>query len=292
MLRLRLAAVAALTMLALSACGGSRPGKHVDSTRTTKASGAFDVRVVGALQVAARGVRVTHGGLTSGGGEPLVVVSAAAATVAAVSAAAANDPTTHFALVGASTKGFEQPNLVGVVFRDDQAARLGGILAGLVAREEGGGGAAVAWVGPGRQPVIDAFRRGVHLADPALNVLVLRSPATPARCKEAALTAFLRGAAAVMAGRGLCADAVASAAAEQNRVSASLGDFEFPDVAVATIVRSALAGSYSGGEDLSFGTPAGAIGVRHLDPRVPPDAAVQIRRAAQRLESGAPAAVD
>jgi len=265
--------------------GGARPGaaSHAD---------ASEVRAVGAIHVAAPGVRVTHGRLTSGGGEPLVVVSAATATVAAVSAAAANDPTTHFALVGASAKGFEQPNLVGVVFRDDQAARLGGILSGLVAREEGGGGATVAWVGPGERPVIRAFRRGVHLADPSVNVLVVPSPATPARCKEAALTAFLQGAAAVMASRGLCADAVASAAAEQNRVSASLEDFEFPDVAVAAVVRSALAGSYSGGEDLIFGTAAGAIGVRHLDPRVPPDAAVQVRRAAQRLESGAPAAVD
>src|SRR5438067_11700557 len=143
--------VAALTMLAfaLSACGGSRPAHRVGSTRSARHGGAFDVRVVGALHVSARGVRVTHGRLTSGGGEPLVVVSAATAGVAAVSAAAANDPTTHFALIGASAKGFEQPNLVGVVVRDDQAARRAGILAGLVAREEGGGGPPVPRVRPG-----------------------------------------------------------------------------------------------------------------------------------------------
>jgi basic membrane lipoprotein Med (substrate-binding protein (PBP1-ABC) superfamily) len=202
--------------------------------------------------------------------------------------AAAADPTTHYALVGASTKGIEQPNLVGVVFRDDQAARIGGILAGLVAGEQGGSEARVAWVGPGVPRVVKAFTRGVQLADPAATVLIAASPPAPARCKEAALTALLRGAVAVMSGGGLCGDAVASAAAEQNRVAASLADFELPDVAVAAVVRSALAGSYAGGEDLVFGLASGAIGVRRLDPRVPADVAVLVRRAAQRLAAGSP----
>jgi basic membrane lipoprotein Med (substrate-binding protein (PBP1-ABC) superfamily) len=260
-------------------------------TREKTTAAGFDVGVVGALHVRAPGVRVTHGTLRSLRGQPLVVVSAAAVDPRAASAAAAANPTTQFALVGASTKGIKQPNLVGLVFRDDEAAHLGGILAGLVAGDEGGTGSRVAWVGPGAARVLESFRTGVHLASPGTSVLDVVSPPTPARCKEAALGVFLRGAVAVMSGEGLCADAVADAAAEQNRVAASLGDFEFSDVAVAAVVRSALAGAYPGGEDLVFGWSSGAIGVRHLDPRVPADAAVQVRRAAQQLASGSPATV-
>ena len=65
--------------------------------------------------------------------------------------AAANDPTKHFALAGASTKA-KQRNFVGVVLREDHAARLGGILARLVVAAGGGSQAQVAWIGPGPLP--------------------------------------------------------------------------------------------------------------------------------------------
>src|SRR5207245_1303647 len=104
----------------------------------------------------------------------------------------------------------------------------------------------VAWIGPGTARTVGAFRTGVHRIDPAVTVLVEGSSPAPARCKEAALTSFLREAVAVMAGRGLCAEAVAEVSAEQNRVAISLGDFELPEVAVDTVVRAALSGIYSG----------------------------------------------
>jgi basic membrane lipoprotein Med (substrate-binding protein (PBP1-ABC) superfamily) len=286
-------ALVATMVLALAACGGSgHKAQRTVTKRTSTVPASFDVRVVGPLHVSVPGVRVTRGSLAARDGEPLVVVSAASAAPAAVSAAAANDPTTHFALVGASTKGIKQPNLVGIVFREDQAARLGGILAGLVAAGGGGSQPTVAWVGPGERPVIRAFTHGVHFADPAATVLDTPSPASPARCKEAALTAFIGGATAVMSTGGLCGAAVEDAAAEQNGVAASLTDFELPDVAVASVVRSALDGSYTGSEDLVFGFASGAIGVERLDPRVPADVAVEVRRAAQHLSSGAPVTFD
>jgi basic membrane lipoprotein Med (substrate-binding protein (PBP1-ABC) superfamily) len=289
---LRLAVIGAV-VLVLAGCGdSSHKAQRTVAKHTSTVRASFDVRVVGPLDVSVPGVRVTRGSLAARDGEPLVVVSAGSVAPAAVSAAAANDPTTHFALVGASTKGLKQPNLVGIVFRDDQSARLGGILAGLVAAGGGGSQSSVAWVGPGERPVVQAFKRGVRFADPAAKVLVTSSPPSPARCKEAALTAFIAGATAVMSTGGLCGAAVESAAAEQNGVAASLSDFELPDVAVASVVRSALGGTYAGGEDLVFGFASGAIGVRHLDPRVPTDVAVEVRRAAQHLASGAPVTFD
>ena len=83
-----------------------------------------------------------------------------------------------------------------------------------------------------------------------------------------------------------------SAATEQNRVAESLGDFELPGAAVEGVVRSAVNGTYFGGEDVIFGLATGAIGVRHLDPRVPADVAVRVRDAAQALSSGRRPAID
>ena len=85
---------------------------------------------------------------------------------------------------------------------------------------------------------------------------------------------------------------MASAAVEQNRIAESVGDFELPDAAVQNVVRSAVNGSYFGGEDVIFGLATGAIGVRRLDPRVPAAVAVRVRDAAQALSSGRRPAID
>jgi hypothetical protein len=95
-----------------------------------------------------------------------------------------------------------------------------------------------------------------------------------------------RGAVAVMAHRGTCAEAAIAGAHQQNRVGLQVSDFEFPEVPAEAVVRDAVSGVYRGGEDLVFGAASGAVGVRRLDPRIPPDVAVRARTAAQQLASG------
>src|SRR5262249_29698909 len=163
----------------------------------------------------------------------------------AVADAAAANPGSHFVLVGASVSRLDRPNLVGVVLLDDQAAYLGGLAAGFDALDEGGSSPRVAWVGPGSVALVQAFRRGVHRAEARTTILLSPSSSRPADCKEAALDALMRGAVALVARGGLCAEAVASAAHAQNRVAAAVSDFELPEVAVAGLVRNAVAGSYS-----------------------------------------------
>ena len=90
----------------------------------------------------------------------------------------------------------------------------------------------VAWVGPAGPDLVRSFTHGVHQVAGGVTVLVDRTPATPAACKESALSAFLRRAVVVMARQGICAAAVAAAAADQNRVAASVPDFELPDAVV------------------------------------------------------------
>jgi basic membrane lipoprotein Med (substrate-binding protein (PBP1-ABC) superfamily) len=275
-------------IVVVAGCGGHSTARTTTPASTTRAATPTRllVGVVGPVRIAAPGVAVTHGSLAAVSGLPLVVVSASAEPPDAVAAAAAANPNGHFVYVGASVKPVKRRNLVGVVLRDDQAALLAGILAGLVAADQGGTSPRVAWVGPLEEKLVRSFAAGTHHIDP--RVVVLRNPSTasPADCKEASLAAIMRGAVALVAQGGLCARAASDAAAAQNRVVATLRQFEVPDVAVAAVVRSALAGTYSGNEDLVFGAASGAIAVRSLDPRLPPEIAVRVRRAAQQLQAG------
>jgi hypothetical protein len=271
-------------------CGATGDG----SPRTTTAAASrataqgLHVGVVGPIDIAVRGAVMQHGPLASVVSDRLVIVSASSPAAGAVPAAAAAHPQTHFALVGASARGQRLPNLAGLVIRHDQAARLGGVVAGLVVLDESGTHPRVAWVGPQDQPLATAFARGVHDIVPAAVVLRQWSANRPAACKEAALEAVGRGATLVMARGGLCADAAFAGVHQQNGSGLRLSDFELPEVPAAQIVRDAVNGIYHGGEDLVFGAGSGAIAVRTLDPRISPAIAVRARAAAQQLASGRP----
>ena len=219
---------------------------------------------------------------------PLVLVSADAAKLTDVLDAARRYPTSHYAYLGGSLSGSHQPNVVGVVLRDDQAALLGGYVAGLVAGEQGGVSPRVAWVGPEQPKLVAAFAEGVHDAAPQVTVLRAFSPDAPASCKEAALAAIGRGAVALMADRGLCADAAVEGAHQQNDAALRSSDFELVNVPVSSLLRDAQRGVYHGGEDLIFGTASGAIGVAHLDRRISGAIGIRARTAAQQMANGQP----
>jgi hypothetical protein len=259
---------------------------HVQAAKPPAPRAGVRIGVVGPLRVNVEGAVPEYGRLEQVAGDALVVVSAQVADAATVAASADAHPTSHFALVGASVKGVRRPNLLGLVLDEKQAARLGGVVAGLVAGDQGGQQARVAWVGPQERALAGAFARSAQDLRPGTTVLRAWSRDDPAACKEAALGAIDRGAVAVMARGGTCADAAIAGAHQQNRVGLRLADFELPDVPANVVARDAVAGVYRGGEDLVFGAASGAIGIRQLDPRVSPDLAVRARAAAQELASG------
>ncbi len=289
---MRLGAVIGLVVALLGAgCGGAR--KATAPTTTTAATTAAAVRglrvgLVGPLTLDVAGVAAEHGTLAQVADAPLVLVAAGSAGLAAVADAARAHPASHFALVGASTKPDRVGNLVGLVLRDEQAARLAGIVAGYAAADLGGTAPRVAWVGPQERRLANAFAGGVHHALPNATVLDEWSRSIPARCKEAALTGIGRGAMVIVGARGLCAEAAIVAAQQQNVPGLQLGDFEFPNVAANLIARDAAAGVYHGGEDVVFGAGSGAIGVGTLDPRISFATLVRARAAAQELASAGP----
>jgi hypothetical protein len=288
---MRRAAIITLTAILAAGCGGTKHAVTTTTTATTTAKQApegLHVGIVGPLTLAVSGVVADHGTLAHVSGDPLVLVDASVAAVATVAAAADAHPSSHFAIVGASTKGFHRPNLVGLVLRETQAARLAGVIAGFVANEQGGANARVAWAGPQEKTLATAYANGVHESLPAAAVLYAWSKRIPARCKEAALAAIDRGAVVVTAHKGLCAEASAVASHQQNHVALSVTDFELPGIPAAIVARDAVAGVYHGGEDLVFGATSGAIGVRRLDPRISVATALRARAAAQELASGLP----
>ena len=269
--------------LAVLACAGCGTAHHetlaLKRAQAAKPAG-LRIGVVGPLRIDVPGVTPQHGTLAGTAGLPLVLVSAKSAGLATVAAVAQLHPGSHFALVGAATKGERRPNLVGLVLRDDQAARLAGVVAGLVANDVGGETPRVAWVGPQERGLAAAFGNGAHDAYAQTLVLHQWSRRVPARCKEAALTAIGRGAVLVMAHGGSCADAAADAAHQQNVPALRISDFELPSVAADLVARDATAGVYHGGEDIVFGASSGAIAIRSLDPRISLGTVVRARAVA------------
>ena len=283
---MRLAA-AFLTVLLLAGCGGGAK-RSVTTTTIGKPSQPAGLRVgvVGHLQVRAAGAVVEHVSLRRAADESLVLVSASTRASSDLLAQSAAHPGTHYVLVGGSVAAQRLPNLAGIVLRDDQAARLGGVVAGLAALEGNERSARVAWVGPREAALAAAFVRGVHEVAAGATVLRAWSPDRPASCKESALGAIGRGATVVMASRGLCAEAAIAGAHERNQPGLQLSDFELPGIPAALIVRDAVGGLLHGGEDIVFGAASGAIAVRHLDPLFSPTVAADARTAAQQLASG------
>jgi basic membrane protein A and related proteins len=269
---------AALVVMCLIAagCGGGTNRDAVTTQTTAKAQPAPRLE---------QGIRVAElgNGARNLEGADLVVVARGTRGVEEI---AREHPDAHFVLVGTPYERAPGPNVAGVLFREDEAAYLAGVVAGLVTMGEGSLDARVAWVGGRRDAVADAFARGVHGVDPRVRVSRRWTETEPALCKEAALDAVARGASVLLTGIGACANGVLAAAREQNAVGLSLGDFERPDVAVDRLVRDAREGLYHGGENLVFGTASGAVGVGKLDPRVPADAVAEARAVEQELAAG------
>ena len=279
--------VAFVALVACAAGCGNAKHKVTHTTRaaTPPAPTGLPVAVVGRLDVHVTGATVAHATLGRAAAA-FVLVSARSTGLSAVARAAAANPGTQYAFVGGSTHGARRSNLTGVVLRDDQAAFLGGVVAALVARDDGGSQRRIAWVGPERRRLSTAFARGAHAVDPSVEILIGLSTGVPAACKEAALGATARGAVVIMAEGGGCADAAVAGFHQANHVGLRLADFELPDVAAAQITRGAVAGVFHGGEDVVFGAASGAIGVARLDARISPTTAIAARAAAQQVANG------
>jgi hypothetical protein len=275
-----------LLAVALAGCGTATRAVTTAPAKPRPAPPRVGLRigVVGGLAVpAVPGAVFERGSLEAVADDPLVLVPASSRAAERLAAVAVAHPSTHFALVGAPSPDLGLDNVAGLVIPDDQAARLAGIVAGVVAADEGVQQPRVGWAGPEQPALAAAFGRGVHTVDARALILHAWSSRAPAACKEAALAVVLRGAVAVLAPHGWCARAAAAGAHEQNVVALSLDQFEAEAVPSAQVVRDAVAGVYHGGEDIVFGARSGAVSIGTLDPRVAPEQAIRARTLSGQL---------
>jgi hypothetical protein len=283
--------VCAAVVLVLTGCGTTRTVTRTAFTQTTvhvttTAAPKLVVGVVGDLVIDVPGARQQHGTLAHVAGDPLVLVDANIPAAVRLPEIATANPGSHFALVGGSATALHLPNVVGLVILQEPAAELAGVVAGIVAAGEGVQAPRVGWVGVRNTPLDRSFTMGVHAEAAQGLVLHAWTGASPAACKEAALTLIGRGAVAIVAPSGVCGDAAVAGAHEQNAVGLKLSDFTLPSIPAAEIVRDAVGGVYHGGEDFVFGAQSGAIGIGVLDPRVGSSAVLRAKTIAGRLASG------
>jgi hypothetical protein len=283
---MRRAATLILLVLATAGCGGGGTAQPATTaaTATQRAPTTTDrvrlrVAVLGGERVEVPGV-ATAARVEDA---DLVVVGPSIRRVQALVAA---HPGTHFVLVGRSYARAGGDNVAGLLFRQDEAAYLAGVVGALASTERGALDAKIAWVGTRRRAIAAAFARGARDTDPNVRVVDVWTLPDAARCKEASLDAVARGAAVVFGGVGECAQGALAGAHDQNALGLSLADFIQPEVAVDQTVREALGGKYHGGENVVFGAASGAIAVGDLHGRVSADTVVRARQVAQELASG------
>src|SRR5919201_4167398 len=124
-----------ITCLLAAGCGSARRPASTTTERQprrTEASGspALRVAVLGRIAVNLAGV-----GPARVDDADLVVV---AGRVPHLRALVASHPATHFVLVGRSYQRAPAKNVAGLLFREDEAAYLAGVVAGLVTADQGG----------------------------------------------------------------------------------------------------------------------------------------------------------
>lgn len=224
-----------------------------------------------------------------------------------VAAAARRHPGTDFAIVDASAApegASAPPNVRGILFREGQAGRLAGYLAGLTAREArhpvvlgAVGGLRI----PPVQRYIAGFRAGARAADPGARVIVRYSGTflQGVGCDRIARRMVARGATSVFSVAGSCGDDAMRASGAAGRTAigvdvdqSSLGRYVLTsavkrvDVAVQDTITDRAQGRFTAG-DVRYGLREGGVGLGRISPMVPASVRQQVRDLARRM--GAPA---
>jgi len=188
-------------------------------------------------------------------------------------------PDSSFAIIDSSQEGTESKpgNLEGLLFKEQEAGYLAGIIAGNYAKDNGI--KAVSSVGGQKIPPVDryiaGFQAGVQSVDPNIKTLNGYSQdfVDQSKCKELALNQINQGSGVVFQVAGQCGLGALDAAKEQGAQGigvdadqAYLGDFIITsalkkvDVAVFDTVKAVQDGSFAAG-DTVFDLKVDGVGV-------------------------------
>jgi len=328
-------AVAAI-VLALAACGGDDDGSGAEGTATA-APAEEQVRVglvtdIGQLndrgfnQLAFEGLKQAESEL---GVEGRVIESASDAdyvpnmqTLAeegfdvivgvgfaqgeAIDTVATEFPDTKFVIIDVdqSQLPHKPPNVVGLLFREEEVGYLTGYLAALVAKD-GDGQPVISSVGGMKEPPVDRFiagyQAGAKAAVPGVTTLNGYSQDWDdlAKCKEVALDQIARGSSIVFQVAGGCGLGALDAAKEKGLWGIGVdADQSFlgphiltsaqkkVDRAVFLTIESVADGSWQGGRNLTFGLSEGGVGLGTISDKVNPDYVAQVDEIGKKIAAG------
>jgi basic membrane protein A and related proteins len=224
----------------------------------------------------------------------------------AIDTSATQFPKNKFAIVDVdqTTEPHKPPNLLGLLFREQEVGYLAGYLAGLEEKRRPGPDV-VGSIGGQKQPPVDRFiagyQAGARAADPGIKTLNGYSQDFVKQdlCKTIALNQIAEGAGVVFQVAGGCGLGVIKAAAEKNvwaiGVDADQSYIDpkhvltsatkHVDVAVYKAIQSVKNGTFKGG-NVTYGLKDNGVGLGKINPRVPRSEVAKVEKIRQEVVSG------
>jgi basic membrane protein A and related proteins len=206
----------------------------------------------------------------------------------AMDTVATNFPKSNFAIVDVdqTEEPHKPPNLLGLLFKEQETGYLVGYLAGLEEKRQPGKDV-IGSVGGQKQPPVDRFiagyQAGAKAADPGITVLNNYSEdfADQAKCKQIALNQIEQGAGAVFQVAGGCGLGALDAAKEKGVWGIGVdADQSFlgphiltsavkrVDTAVFDAIKLVVDGKFRGG-NITFGLKDNGVGIGKISAKVP-----------------------
>jgi basic membrane protein A len=234
-----------------------------------------------------------------------LVVGVGYTEIAAMGSVAKRFPDTHFAIVDVSDKDLagSPPNVLGLLFHEEQVGYLAGYLAGLEAKRLPGSDL-IGSVGGEKQPPVDRFiagyQAGGKAADPSLKAANAYSQDfnDQAKCKALAQNQISAGAIAVFAVAGGCGlgslDAAKQAGiwgigvdADQSFLGPHIltSATKKVDHAVFLAIEDVANGTFHGG-DVVYGLKQGGVGLGKISPKVPKSEIEAVDKVKQQIIAG------
>jgi basic membrane protein A and related proteins len=223
----------------------------------------------------------------------------------AIDTAATNFPNSHFAIVDVdqTEEPHKPPNLLGLLFREQETGYLVGYLAGLEEKRMPGKDV-IGSVGGQKQPPVDRFiagyQAGAKAADPGITLLNGYSEDfnDQAKCKQVALNQIEQGASVVFSVAGACGLGALDAAKEKGVWGIGVdADQSFlgphiltsavkrVDTAVFLAIKSVVDGKFKGG-NMIFGLKQNGVGIGKISPKVPQSEVAKVNQIRADIISG------
>jgi len=224
----------------------------------------------------------------------------------AVDAAATKLPDSRFAIIDVDQQTLKNKpkNVVGLLFKEQEAGYLAGFLAGRAELRRDGADV-VSSVGGFKEPPVDRFiagyQAGAEEAVPGIRTLSGYSQTwdDQAKCKEVALSQISRGSGVVFQVAGGCGLGALDAAKDRSvwaiGVDADqsyLGPYVLTsamkrvDEAVFRTIKSVTDGTWEGGKSITFGLKDDGVGIGKISSEVPEEDVDALKAVEDRIRAG------